>query len=47
MGSLQAFVTGDSSVLPTRVEDALDTMKAVEAAYRSSDYDGVNPETLG
>ena len=47
MGSLQAFVTGDSSVLPTRVEDALDTMKAVEAAYRSSDFDGVNPETLG
>ena len=46
MGSLQAFVTGVSSSLPTRVEDALDTMKVVEAAYRSSDEDGTDPETL-
>jgi predicted dehydrogenase len=46
MGSLQAYVTGSTSVLPTRVEDALDTMKAVEAAYRSSDLDGVDPEAL-
>jgi predicted dehydrogenase len=47
MGSLQAYVTGASSVLPTRVEDALDTMKAVEAAYLSSDRDGVDPANLG
>jgi predicted dehydrogenase len=46
MGSLQAFVTGAGSVLPTRVEDALDTMKSVEAAYRSSEVDGVDPEAL-
>jgi predicted dehydrogenase len=46
MGSLQAYVTGASSVLPTRVEDALDTMKAVEAAYRSSDLSGVDPDFL-
>ena len=44
MGSLQAYVTGASPVLPTRVEDALDTMKVVEAAYRSSDVDGIDPE---
>jgi predicted dehydrogenase len=47
MGSLQAFVTGGSTQLHTRVEDALETMKAVEAAYRSSDHDGVDPESLG
>ena len=46
MGSLQAFVTGTSSVLPTRVEDALETMKVVEAAYRSSEQDGVDPNAL-
>ena len=46
MGSLQAYVTGDSAVLPTRVEDALETMKVVEAAYRSSEVDGVDPQAL-
>ncbi len=46
MGSLQAYVTGDSPVLPTRVEDALETMKVVEAAYRSSEVDGVDPQAL-
>jgi predicted dehydrogenase len=46
MGSLQAYVTGASPVLPTRVEDALDTMKVVEAAYRSSEEDGVDPQTV-
>ncbi len=46
MGSLQAYVTGERSVLPTRVEDALDTMKAVEAAYRSSDTSGIDPDSL-
>jgi predicted dehydrogenase len=40
MGSLQAFVAGASTHLPTRVSDALDTMRTVEAAYLSSQYDG-------
>jgi len=41
MGSLQAYVTGEAAELPTRVEDALDTMRTVEAAYISSEHDGV------
>jgi predicted dehydrogenase len=41
MTSLQQFVTGASDVLPTRVEDALDTMRVVEAAYLSSAQGGV------
>jgi predicted dehydrogenase len=40
MGSLQAFVAGASTELPTRVSDALDTMRTVEAAYLSSQMDG-------
>lgn len=40
MGSLQAFAAGASSELPTRVSDALDTMRTVEAAYISSQLDG-------
>ncbi len=36
MGSLQAYVNCDSTELPTRVEDAFETMRAVEAAYISS-----------
>jgi predicted dehydrogenase len=36
MGSLQRFVTGESKELPTSVEDAIDTMRTVEAAYNSS-----------
>lgn len=40
MGSLQAFVAGVSTHLPTRVGDALDTMRTVEAAYLSSQHDG-------
>jgi predicted dehydrogenase len=40
MGSLQAFVCGASTELPTRVSDALDTMRTVEAAYISSELDG-------
>jgi predicted dehydrogenase len=40
MGSLQAFVAGAASELPTRVSDALDTMRTVEAAYLSSQLDG-------
>ncbi|WP_260705270.1 Gfo/Idh/MocA family protein [Edaphobacter flagellatus] len=41
MGSLQAFVEGDAETLPTRVEDAIDTMRTVEAAYISSERGGV------
>jgi predicted dehydrogenase len=41
MGSLQAYVTGASNKLPTSVEDAIDTMRVVEAAYLSSEQDGI------
>jgi predicted dehydrogenase len=41
MGSLQAYVQGEASALPTSVEDAIDTMRVVEAAYISSDRGGV------
>jgi predicted dehydrogenase len=41
MGSLQAYVEGSSSVLPTSVEDAIDTMRVVEAAYLSSGNGGI------
>ena len=41
MGSLQAYVTGASDTLPTSVEDAIDTMRTVEAAYISSQQSGV------
>jgi predicted dehydrogenase len=41
MGSLQAYVTGAVDALPTSVEDAIDTMRTVEAAYISSKRDGV------
>jgi predicted dehydrogenase len=41
MGSLQAYVEGSSSVLPTSVEDAIDTMRVVEASYISSDMGGI------
>lgn len=41
MGSLQSYVTGVSDKLPTTVEDAIDTMRVVEAAYLSSERDGV------
>jgi predicted dehydrogenase len=41
MGSLQAYVAGEAAVLPTSVEDAIDTMRTVEAAYLSSEQGGV------
>jgi predicted dehydrogenase len=41
MGSLQAYVEGSSSVLPTSVEDAIDTMRLVEASYISSNSGGI------
>jgi predicted dehydrogenase len=42
MTSLQQYVTGQSNELPTRVDDALDTMRVVEAAYLSSEQGGVS-----
>lgn len=41
MGSLQAYVTGAAAILPTRVEDAIYTMRTVEAAYISSEQNEV------
>jgi predicted dehydrogenase len=41
MGSLQAYVQGEAETLPTGVEDAIDTMRTVEAAYISSERGGV------
>lgn len=40
MGSLQAYVDGSATTLPTRVEDAIQTMRVVEAAYKSSEHGG-------
>ncbi len=40
MDSLQRYVSGESKVLPTSVDDALDTMRVVEAAYLSSEGGG-------
>jgi predicted dehydrogenase len=42
MGSLQCFVQGEANVLPTSVEDAIDTMRVVEAAYLASGRGGVD-----
>lgn len=36
MGSLMRFANGETSELPTRVDDAFQTMAVVEAAYQSS-----------
>src|ERR1700733_11101759 len=41
MGSLQSFVRGEAATLPTSVEDAIDTMRVMEAAYLSSERGGV------
>jgi len=40
MNSLQAFVMGATRELPTSVENAIDTMRTVEAAYLSSERGG-------
>lgn len=40
MGSLQAYAQGEADTLPTGVEDAIDTMRTVEAAYLSSEQGG-------
>ena len=47
MGSLQAFVQGEVDSLPTRVEDAIDTMRTVEAAYLSSERGGEELPPIG
>ena len=47
MGSLQAYVQGEAKTLPTRVEDAIDTMRTVEAAYISSERGGVALPGIG
>jgi predicted dehydrogenase len=47
MGSLQSFVEGESATLPTSVEDAIDTMRVVEAAYQSSERGGVELPKIG
>jgi predicted dehydrogenase len=41
MGALQAYVQGEAKTLPTSVEDAIDKMRTVEAAYLSSERGGV------
>ena len=40
MLSVQRFALGESQTMPTRVEDAVDTMRVVEAAYLSSEGGG-------
>ena len=40
MMSVQRFALGEADAMPTRVEDALDTMRVVEAAYLSSERGG-------
>jgi hypothetical protein len=42
MGSLQAFVDGVAQALPTRLENAIGTIRVVEAAYISSERDGIS-----
>jgi predicted dehydrogenase len=42
MGALQAYVTGAIDNLQSSVEDAIDTMRTVEAAYISNEEDGVS-----
>lgn len=40
MLSVQRFALGEAAAMPTSVEDALDTMRVVEAAYLSSERGG-------
>ena len=44
MGSLMRFKEGTADCLPTSVEDVFKTMLVVEAAYKSSDDGGVQPD---
>ena len=47
MGALQSFVQGEAKTLPTSVEDSIDTMRTVEAAYISSERGGVELPGIG
>ena len=47
MLALQSFVLGESQTLPTSVEDAIGTMRVVEAAYMSSERGGVSLDEVG
>jgi predicted dehydrogenase len=40
MLSVQRYALGEADTMPTRVDDALDTMRVVEAAYNSSGRGG-------
>jgi hypothetical protein len=42
MGALQAYVDGTVPELPNRVENAIGTMRVVEAAYMSSERGGIS-----
>ncbi|WOO42704.1 Gfo/Idh/MocA family oxidoreductase [Rubellicoccus peritrichatus] len=44
MASLMRYVEGSSETLPTSVDDIVDTMALVEAAYESSEAGGVRPD---
>lgn len=43
MSSLICYANGESETLDTSIDDVLDTMQVVEAAYKSSDEGGVIP----
>jgi predicted dehydrogenase len=47
MGSLQSYIQGEAKTLPTSVEDAIDTMRVVEAAYLSSAQGGLALPEIG
>lgn len=47
MGALQAYAEGSVADLPIGFESAYETMALVEAAYRSSEKDGVRMEDVG
>jgi len=44
MGALQRFLEGSVDTLPTSVDDVLDTMAVVEAAYQSAADSGTRPD---
>ncbi|WP_232531710.1 Gfo/Idh/MocA family protein [Microbacterium halophytorum] len=46
MGVLQRFACGEIDEMPTSVDDVLRTMAVVEAAYRSEDIEGIDPEGI-
>ncbi|MDQ7949619.1 MAG: Gfo/Idh/MocA family oxidoreductase [Pedobacter sp.] len=46
MANLMCFNEGSTNQLYTSVEDVIDTMATVEAAYQSSDQGGIKPENI-